>query len=163
MIIFIKPIGFVLCIFISRLGRHSSSTNQSILLAHFYVAFIHFSSLVVCHLLILTVRPKYVAFTWVGPSVSALKKGQAGPQRDKLKKVFHGLALELQIDDADDFTQENVARRLLARSDFFFSVTLIFVVTAFRMNDVGAGRLVDVSWMFVFNDCIGMLSMAWND
>ncbi len=64
---------------------------------------------------VIAVRPKYAQFTWVGPSVSGLKKGQAGPQRDKLKKVFHGVSLEIQVDDLEDFTQESIARRLLAR------------------------------------------------
>jgi hypothetical protein len=64
---------------------------------------------------VIAVRPKYAQFTWVGPSVSGLKKGQAGPQRDKLKKVFHGVSLEVQFDDLSDFTQESIARRLLAR------------------------------------------------
>lgn len=40
-------------------------------------------------------RPKYVQFTYVGSGVSPLKRGQAGPQKEKLKKVFSGVQLEV--------------------------------------------------------------------
>lgn len=60
------------------------------------------------------VRPKFVAFTYVGSGVSALKRGQAGPQRDKLKNVFKGVALEVQFDDLSDFSAFAIAQKLLA-------------------------------------------------
>jgi hypothetical protein len=84
------------------------------------------------------VRPKYVSFSYIGSGVGALKKGQCGPQKDKLKKIFHGVHLEMQvrlsmrkhlmasthlrasciwkqIDSIDDFSQKDIGARLLAR------------------------------------------------
>ena len=63
---------------------------------------------------VVATRPKIVSFVYVGHGVGALKRGQAGPQKDKLKKVFLGVHLEIQIDDLDDFTQVSVAQKLLA-------------------------------------------------
>jgi hypothetical protein len=77
---------------------------------------------------VVAVRPKYVSFTWVGPSVGGLKKGQAGPQKEKLKKVFHGVSLEMQIDDLSDFTQEAIARRLLARFVVVLDIYIFYFV-----------------------------------
>eukprot|EP00455_Lapot_gusevi_P014190 TRINITY_DN1702_c0_g1_i1.p1 TRINITY_DN1702_c0_g1~~TRINITY_DN1702_c0_g1_i1.p1 ORF type:complete len:169 (-),score=68.35 TRINITY_DN1702_c0_g1_i1:123-629(-) len=63
---------------------------------------------------VVAVRSKVVAFTYVGSGVGALKKGQAGPQRERLKRVFQGVSLELQVDDPSDLSPEGVASRLLA-------------------------------------------------
>ena len=63
---------------------------------------------------VVATRPKIVAFTYVGSNVGALKRGQAGPQRDRLKKLFLGVHCELQIDDLDDFTRVSIAAKLLA-------------------------------------------------
>lgn len=52
-------------------------------------------------------RSKFVFCTWVGPNVSVMKKAKMSTDKALLKDIIQNLAVELQIETANEFTLEH--------------------------------------------------------
>jgi len=55
-----------------------------------------------------TERTKYVLFAYAGPKASILKKGKMSVHKASIKSIFKDFALELQTDNIDDLSEDNV-------------------------------------------------------
>ncbi|GFY44381.1 coactosin-like protein [Trichonephila inaurata madagascariensis] len=51
-------------------------------------------------------RKKFVLLTWVGPSVSTLKRARVSIDKALVKQVIQNFAVELQIESPDEITDE---------------------------------------------------------
>ncbi|XP_055949478.1 coactosin-like protein [Argiope bruennichi] len=51
-------------------------------------------------------RKKFVLLTWVGPSVSTLKRARVSIDKALVKQVVQNFAVELQIESPDELTDE---------------------------------------------------------
>jgi len=63
-------------------------------------------------------RPKYISITFIGKSVSAMKKGLVLSKKSDIDKIFQGVALSLQYSNSTappaDLTQKTIGKALLA-------------------------------------------------
>ncbi len=59
-------------------------------------------------------RPKFVAITWIGSKLSAMKKAKVSVQRQEVQKLMNGITAAMDISDLADFTQADIAKKLLA-------------------------------------------------
>jgi len=58
-------------------------------------------------------RTKLIALTWIGGSVSVLKKAKVSVQRNEVQSITKGMACSLDTSDVNDLTSTNVAALLL--------------------------------------------------
>lgn len=58
-------------------------------------------------------RPKFLGITFKGKEVGALKKARVSVQRTDAQKKMGGMALAIDIEDADELTEKELAKRLL--------------------------------------------------
>ena len=49
-------------------------------------------------------RSKFVFCTWVGPNVSVMKKAKMSTDKALMKELVQNLSVELQIENANEFT-----------------------------------------------------------
>lgn len=61
----------------------------------------------------LSKRAKFVFITWVGPSVSPLKRAKMSTDKALIKEILSNFAVELQTENIADFTLENLENELL--------------------------------------------------
>lgn len=59
-------------------------------------------------------RDKIVAITWLGPSVSPLKRNAPLQSKTIRDSIFTGVVTEIQSDDKQFFSPQEIAQRLLA-------------------------------------------------
>jgi len=59
-------------------------------------------------------RPKYVFFTFIGDSVSVLKRAKVSVQRGGAERIFNGYSTRLDVNgDLANFTRESIGKELL--------------------------------------------------
>ncbi|GAB5355022.1 hypothetical protein AAMO2058_000170000 [Amorphochlora amoebiformis] len=61
-----------------------------------------------------SVRTKVVQINWVGKDVPAMKRMQALAGKEKVGKIFKGVALTMDVTIAEDVTPELIVKALLA-------------------------------------------------
>ena len=57
-------------------------------------------------------RPKHFFFTWVGPSVSIIKKGKVSLTKGAVYNTFEGLCAEFMFNTRDELEPDTVRQRL---------------------------------------------------
>eukprot|EP00009_Paramoeba_aestuarina_P003525 CAMPEP_0201506306 /NCGR_PEP_ID=MMETSP0161_2-20130828/231_1 /ASSEMBLY_ACC=CAM_ASM_000251 /TAXON_ID=180227 /ORGANISM="Neoparamoeba aestuarina, Strain SoJaBio B1-5/56/2" /LENGTH=170 /DNA_ID=CAMNT_0047900359 /DNA_START=36 /DNA_END=548 /DNA_ORIENTATION=- len=58
-------------------------------------------------------REKYVAFSWIGESVSVMKKARVSVQKKEVLRIFDGCGMNIEIIDRESFTPKYVTQILL--------------------------------------------------
>ena len=58
-------------------------------------------------------RDKFIAFTWIGESVSVMKKARVSVQKKDVLKIFDGCGMNIEIIDRESFTPNYVTSILL--------------------------------------------------
>jgi len=53
-------------------------------------------------------RAKFALITWVGASVSAIKKAKLSTDKAMVKNIFKSFAIEVMTDEMDDLSEESI-------------------------------------------------------